>query len=105
MPPQVTDHIERLVRTFRDAAEEHSVPLPVLCDEPGRSIVGEAGITLYTVQSVKKIPGVRNYASVDGGMTDNPRHALYGSRHHVMLAERANEPPTGAWSISVPRCG
>lgn len=103
-PPRVTDHLERLVRTIKEDAEEYGVPLPVLCDEPGRSIVGEAGITLYTVESVKKIPGVRNYASVDGGMTDNPRHALYGARHHVMLAERANEQATGAWSISGKCC-
>ncbi len=103
-PPRVSTHIEHLVQTINECVREYNLPLPVLCDEPGRSIVGEAGVTLYTVQSVKKIPGIRNYASVDGGMTDNPRHALYGSRHYVLLAERANERPTGAWSISGKCC-
>ncbi|MCH7472456.1 diaminopimelate decarboxylase, partial [bacterium] len=68
-------------------------------------IVGEAGVTLYTVQGVKRIPGVRNYASVDGGMTDNPRYALYQARHPVLLANRAGEQADDEpWSISGKCC-
>ena len=59
--------------------------------EPGRSLVADAGITLYTVGSVKEITGYKNYVSVDGGMTDNPRYTLYESPYTVILASRANE--------------
>ncbi len=61
--------------------------------EPGRSIVGEAGITLYTVGAVKDIPGIRKYVSVDGGMGDNPRYALYQAEYEAAVANRpAGEP-------------
>ncbi len=60
--------------------------------EPGRSIVADAGLTVYRVGAVKRIPGYKNYVSVDGGMTDNPRYALYGSQYTVIHAEKANEP-------------
>ena len=56
--------------------------------EPGRSIVADAGMTLYNVGTVKRIPGYKNYVSVDGGMTDNPRFALYRSSYTVLLADR-----------------
>ena len=60
-------------------------PLPEIWIEPGRSIVGDAGTTIYTVGSVKDIPGIRKYVSVDGGMTDNLRPALYNARYEAML--------------------
>ena len=60
--------------------------------EPGRSIVADAGLTLYTVGAVKRIPGYKNYVSVDGGMTDNPRFALYGARYTCLPASRMDEP-------------
>ena len=60
--------------------------------EPGRSIVGEAGTTLYRIGTEKRIPGVRHYIAVDGGMTDNPRPALYQAKYEAMLANRALEP-------------
>ena len=66
-------------------------PMPAIRLEPGRSIVADAGMTLYTVGTVKQIPGYKNYVSVDGGMTDNPRYALYGSPYTVLLANRAND--------------
>ena len=62
--------------------------LPRVIMEPGRSIVADAGLTLYTVGTVKKIPGYKNYVSVDGGMSDNPRYALYRSKYTVLLASR-----------------
>lgn len=99
-PPSVAEHQESLRRVVLDSAEELGVDPPLLCDEPGRSIVGRAGVSLYTVQSTKIIPGVRSYASVDGGMTDNPRYALYEARHQVVAATRLNEPARGLWSIS-----
>lgn len=65
-------------------------PKPKIMMEPGRSIVADAGMTLYTVGSVKQIRGYKNYVSVDGGMTDNPRYALYESPYTVILASRAD---------------
>ena len=63
--------------------------------EPGRSLVAAAGLTLYTVGSVKEIPEFKNYVSVDGGMADNPRFALYGSSYTVCLANRMNDEANG----------
>lgn len=66
--------------------------LPAIRMEPGRSIVADAGMTLYTVGTIKKIPGYKNYVSIDGGMSDNPRYALYQSEYTVCAAEKMNEP-------------
>ncbi len=99
-PPSVKEHIDNLCSSVLDASRDFGVDPPVLCDEPGRSIVGRAGVTLYVVQSTKRILGIRNYASVDGGMTDNPRYALYGARHQVLAADRLSEPADELWSIS-----
>ena len=71
---------------------ELSVQMPTIAFEPGRSIVADAGLTLYTVGSVKKIPGYKNYVSVDGGMTDNVRFAMYGSPYTVLPADKTDEP-------------
>lgn len=68
-----------------------SMPIPAIRMEPGRSIVADAGMTLYSVGTVKRITGYKNYVSVDGGMTDNPRYALYNSPYTVLLANRAED--------------
>lgn len=67
--------------------------------EPGRSIVGDSGLTLYEIQDVKNIPGLKNYIAIDGGMTDDPRYALYRSRYTVLLANRAGEPAKTAYTV------
>lgn len=77
------------VKTY---ADKYSVPLPFLMVEPGRSIVGEAGMTVYTVGTVKDIPGIRKYVSVDGGMADNPRYIMYDAEYNALLPERPNAP-------------
>lgn len=69
-----------------------NIDVPKILMEPGRSIVADAGMTLYTVGSVKKIPGYQNYVSIDGGMTDNPRYALYKARYTSFIANKMNEP-------------
>ena len=79
-------------RIVRRSCETRSYPLPAVRIEPGRSIVAAAGLTLYTVGSVKEIPGFKNYISVDGGMPDNPRYALYQSRYTALIADRADAP-------------
>ncbi len=71
---------------------EHDIRMPRVILEPGRSLVAAAGITLYTVGSVKEIPGFKNYISVDGGMPDNPRYALYQSQYTALIANRAGAP-------------
>ena len=81
----IGEHLEARCKTY-------DYLLPAVWLEPGRSIVGAAGVTLYTVQNVKTIPGYKNYIAIDGGMTDNPRYALYGARHPALIANRASEP-------------
>jgi diaminopimelate decarboxylase len=71
--------------------------------EPGRSLVGRAGVTLYRVGSVKESGGV-TYAAIDGGMSDNPRPQLYGARYEALLANRAEEPATGVYRIAGKHC-
>ena len=72
---------------IKTKAQELGIEMPVISMEPGRSIVADAGLTLYTVGTVKRIPGYKNYVSVDGGMTDNPRYALYGSPYTILPVE------------------
>ena len=74
--------------------KNEGIAMPRVILEPGRSLVAAAGITLYTVGSVKEIPSFRNYVSVDGGMPDNPRYALYQSQYTAIVANRAAEPRT-----------
>ncbi|WP_044640287.1 diaminopimelate decarboxylase [Risungbinella massiliensis] len=78
--------------------------IPEIWVEPGRRIVGEAGTTLYTVGAIKEIPGIRKYVSVDGGMADNPRPALYQAKYEAMLANRAFEEPSEIVSIAGKAC-
>ena len=77
---------------LKERASMRNFPVPFIYIEPGRSIVGTAGITLYTVGSVKTIKDVRTYVSVDGGMSDNPRYALYQAEYTVEVANKAYKP-------------
>jgi diaminopimelate decarboxylase len=92
--PSISEYVTVISREVQDAAKQHGFPLPELVLEPGRSIVADAGVTVYTVGSIKEIPGLRTYVSVDGGMTDNPRYMLYGSKYDITLPERASEAKT-----------
>lgn len=83
------DAIAEIATHLKSQAARCGVPLPQIRMEPGRSIVADAGLTLYTVGTVKEIPSFRNYVSVDGGMPDNPRYALYQSPYTLLLANRA----------------
>lgn len=91
-PMDMDKAIEKISSTIKEKAKEYNIKIPFLFFEPGRSIVGPFGITLYKVGSVKNIPNVRTYVSVDGGMTDNPRYALYKSQYTVLVANKANNP-------------
>ncbi len=87
--------IEKEIKTLSEClyakCKELGITCPKILLEPGRSIVGDAGMTLYTVGSVKRITGYKNYVSVDGGMTDNPRFALYGSSYTIYNALKMNK--------------
>lgn len=91
-PVAYSEYMNRVARVVKARAQEYGVDLPYILIEPGRSIVGSAGITLYTVGAVKTIPDIRTYVSVDGGMCDNPRYILYSSDYDVLCANKANEP-------------
>lgn len=86
-PPQIEKFIEAISEEIEEFCQQKGLKKPFIVLEPGRSIVGEAGITLYTIGSIKEIPNVRNYASVDGGMTDNPRYALYQAKYDAYVVE------------------
>lgn len=93
-----------IVDTLKLESKKYDIPLPQLWLEPGRSIVGEAGYTLYTVGTVKHIPNVRTYVSVDGGMSDHIRTALYGAKYEVALANRMSETASDLVTISGKCC-
>ncbi len=87
----IAENIEKLASHIKETVQKLEMPMPKILMEPGRSIVADAGMTLYSVGTIKEITGYKNYVSIDGGMTDNPRYALYGSKYTVLLANRMNE--------------
>lgn len=99
----IAANICQVADTLKNAAERLGIELPHIYMEPGRSIVADAGLTLYTAGTVKRIPGYKNYISVDGGMTDNPRFILYGSPYTVLPAGKMNQPRDMICSV-VGRC-
>lgn len=103
-PVPYDTYIQTVSQVVKKIAEQENVPLPYILMEPGRSIVGPAGITLYTVGAIKKIPGIRNYLSVDGGLGDNPRYILYGARYEAVVANKANMPKTKTYTIAGKCC-
>lgn len=87
----ISANIGTLASYLKKLSEELGIAMPKVLVEPGRSIVADAGMTLYSVGTIKQITGYKNYVSIDGGMTDNPRYALYGSKYTVLLANRTDE--------------
>ena len=98
------DFFKSLIDAVKSACVNRNLKRPYLCIEPGRSIVGEAGITLYTVGAIKEIKGIKKYLAVDGGMFESPRYCLYGSKYEAVLANRANEEATEVVSIAGKCC-
>ena len=103
-PPSIETFVETIAASVKEAAEQEDFPLPVLLLEPGRSITGEAGITLYRVGVIKDIPGGRRFVSVDGGMMDNIRPALYQARYEAMVANKALSEPVEKVTIAGKAC-
>jgi diaminopimelate decarboxylase len=97
-------YLTALINAVKEKAAEHKLNLPFLLIEPGRSIVGEAGVTLYTVGAIKDIPSVKKYVAIDGGMFDNPRYALYQSKYTVLAAGKVNSDCTQKVTIAGKCC-
>ncbi|MCX7569092.1 diaminopimelate decarboxylase [Tumebacillus sp. DT12] len=103
-PLEPVAYIDAITEAVKAEFTRLGTEYPEVAIEPGRSIVGPAGTTLYTIGSTKDIPGVRKYVSVDGGMADNPRPALYQAVYEAMIANRADEEPTELVSIAGKAC-
>lgn len=103
-PVPYENYMEKVSVAVKAKAKEYGLDVPYIFIEPGRSVVGEAGITLYTVGSKKVIPNVRTYVSVDGGMTDNIRYALYQSEYTVVNASKASNEATETITVAGKCC-
>jgi diaminopimelate decarboxylase len=99
-PPSIRSYVDVKVEGVRRVFD----PVPRILVEPGRSLVGNAGVTLYEVGTVKEIPGVRTYVAVDGGMSDNLRPMLYGARYDALIANRAGDVPDTRVTIAGMHC-
>lgn len=103
-PPTCERFMQDIAEVVDDFCMENQLLSPTVLFEPGRAIVGEAGITLYTVGGIKRIPQIRTYVTVDGGMCDNPRYILYQSPYTALVANRAGEPKTQRVTIAGKCC-
>ena len=103
-PSTVREFGKVVVDGIKEECERHGLAVPRMAVEPGRSIVANAGVTLYTVGTVKVIPGIRTYVAVDGGMSDNIRTALYDAHYEALIANKANQPRTMVASVAGKHC-
>ena len=103
-PPSADDYAEAIVGTLTATCEELGMEQPALVIEPGRSVIGPAGVALYRIGAIKEIPGVRTYVSVDGGMGDNIRPALYQASYEVLSANRPAADPDATVTIAGKYC-
>jgi diaminopimelate decarboxylase len=103
-PPSIADFVRVLLEQLERGWAAHDLRRPRLILEPGRSIVGPAGVTLYRVGVVKQVSESVAWVAVDGGMSDNPRPQLYGARYTALLANRAGEPTSGTFRIAGKHC-
>ncbi|MCY8522161.1 diaminopimelate decarboxylase [Bacillus atrophaeus] len=103
-PLPATVYVEKIIEAVKANAERYSFSIPEIWIEPGRSLVGDAGTTLYTVGAQKEVPGTRRYAAVDGGMSDNIRPALYQAKYEAISANRIEEEHNTTVSIAGKCC-
>jgi hypothetical protein len=102
--PRVEDFVAAVTGRLEHEWALLGLPLPRLVLEPGRSLVGRAGLTLYRVGVVKAASEATTYVAIDGGMSDNPRPQLYGARYSALLANRVDEPATGGYTVCGKHC-
>jgi diaminopimelate decarboxylase len=103
-PLPVEPFVTRLMAAIAESCRRRNLPWPEVTLEPGRSLVAQAGVALYTVGGRKVIPGVRTYVSINGGLADNPRPALYQANYTALMANRANAPETETVAVAGPFC-
>jgi diaminopimelate decarboxylase len=103
-PPAIEDFVGALRERLEHEWRLHELPVPQLILEPGRSLVGHAGVTLYRVGVVKEASETLTYVAIDGGMSDNPRPQLYSARYTALLANRAGEPAEASFSVCGKHC-
>ncbi len=103
-PVEYDKYMEKVSAKVKALCSEKNLELPFILIEPGRSIAAPAGVTLYTVGGIKNIPNIRTYVSIDGGMCDNPRYALYKSKYDAVVANRASEPKNETVTIAGKCC-
>ncbi|MGB2991280.1 MAG: diaminopimelate decarboxylase [Paenisporosarcina sp.] len=97
-------YVEDMMKTIQSEIGQHNYPMPEIWIEPGRSLVGDAGTTLYTIGSQKEVPGVRNYLAVDGGMSDNIRPALYQAKYDAAVANKMTANSTSPYTVAGKCC-
>jgi diaminopimelate decarboxylase len=103
-PSTVKEYGKVVVDGIKEECERHGLAVPRMAVEPGRSIVANAGVTLYTVGTVKEIPGIRTYVAVDGGMSDNIRTALYDADYEALIANKADQPREMVATVAGKHC-
>src|ERR687895_2614165 len=99
-PWPIGEIVSQVGHALQQASARHDLGSPRMVIEPGRSIVAQAGVALYTVGAIKRIPNVRTYVSVDGGMADNIRPAIYGARYEALVANKADQDRTETVTIA-----
>ena len=104
LPPSVASYAEAVTSAVKLRCADLGLGLPTLVVEPGRAIAGRAGVALYSVGSIKDIPGIRKYVSLDGGMGDNIRPALYDAAYEAVVANRMSDPPTETVTLAGKFC-
>ena len=103
-PPSIDEWVKAICEAVKNACEAQQLPLPKLLCEPGRSLIGSACVTAYTIGSSKEIPEIRTYVAIDGGMSDNPRPITYQSVYRVVVANRMSAPLSETVTIAGKHC-
>ncbi|MDM5333253.1 diaminopimelate decarboxylase [Ureibacillus composti] len=102
LEPQV--YVEEMIKTVQAQISKLKLTMPEIWIEPGRSLVGDAGTSLYTIGSHKNVPGIRDYIAVDGGMSDNIRPALYDAKYEAVIANKVNEEKNSTYTVAGKLC-
>jgi len=103
-PPSIEYFVNLMVDTLENESRKNDLPRPKILIEPGRSIIGEAGITIYTIGAIKEITGLKKYLIVDGGMTDNPRPILYNAKYEAVILDKIDTTPKEIVTIAGKCC-
>lgn len=103
-PLEPKQYVADMIKVVKEEAAKLNLDVPQIWIEPGRSLVGDAGTSLYTIGSHKEVPGVREYIAVDGGMSDNIRPALYDAKYEAIIANKANEAADYTYTVAGKLC-